>query len=81
MALGINKDKLDEIEGNNSKTTNCLSSVITDWINQNYNTTKYELPSWRTLCTALSKASGNKKFIKELAIEHGGKPECNLRII
>ena len=81
IALGIGADKLDEIEGNNSRTANCLSSVLTAWINQNYDTTKYKLPSWRTLCTALSKAVDKKKFVKDLAIEHGGMPESNLCII
>lgn len=73
IALGIGADKLDEIEGDNSRTANRLSSVLTAWINQNYDTTKYKLPSWRTLCTALSKAVEKKKFVKDLAIEHGGK--------
>ena len=72
IALGISGDKLDEIEGNNRQTTNCLSSILTTWVRQNYDTGKFKLPSWRTLCMALSQVSDNKKFIKDLALKHGG---------
>ena len=81
IALGISADILDEIEANNSKTTDRLSSVLTEWINQNYDTTRHKLPSWRTLCAALSKASNKKAFIKDLAMEHGGKPEGKVILI
>ena len=72
-ALGIDHHKLDEIAGNNHhKASDCLSDVLKDWIGQNYNTGKYGVPSWKTLCKALSKVA-DKKFVKDLAKAHGGK--------
>lgn len=73
MALGIGADALEGIAGDNSKGADRLSRVITTWIRQNYDTEKFPLPSWRTLCKALSAVSDNKKFIKDLALKHGGK--------
>ena len=74
MALGISGKKLDEIIGNCNKTTDCLNRVITIWVEQSYDTERFKLPSWKTMCGASSKVSDDKKFIKDLALEHGGKP-------
>lgn len=73
IALGIRKETLAEIEENYSRATDYLSSVLTAWINQNYDTKAYSVPSWKTLCVALSNVSDKKKFIKDLAMKHGGK--------
>ena len=75
-SLGIHSHKLNEIGGNNFyQAGNCLGDVLREWIGQNYNTEKYGLPSWRTLCKALftCNAVSDKKFVKELAGKHGGK--------
>ena len=68
-ALGISPAKLDEIAVNNSQAGDRLSKVLQCWIGQNYNTTKFGLPSWRTLCKGISQAA-DKKFVKDLAKVH-----------
>ena len=72
-ALGISGHKLEEIAGNHHhQAADCLSSVLQEWIGQNYNTQKFGMPSWRTLCKALSQISENK-FFKDVARKHTGK--------
>ena len=73
IALGISGHVLDEIAGNHHhQAGDCLASVLQKWIGQNYNTDKFGLPSWRTLCRAIQSVSDNK-FFKDLARKHGGK--------
>ena len=74
IALGISGHVLDEIASNHHhQASDSLASVLQKWIGQNYNTDKFGVPSWRTLCRAIQKVSDNK-FFKDLARSHGGKP-------
>ena len=74
IALGISGRMLNEIAGNHHhQASDCLASILQEWIGQNYNTAKFGAPSWRTLCRAIQKVSDNK-FFKDLARSHGGKP-------
>lgn len=80
-ALGIRAHTLEEIGGNRHyQASDCLSSVLKEWIGQNYNTGKFGLPSWRTLCEAVLQVS-DYKFFKELAQKHGGKSKNNIPLI
>ena len=73
-ALGISGHKLEEIASNHHhQAADCLSSVLQDWIGQNYSTQKFGMPSWRTLCKAIQQVSDNK-FFRDVARKHGGKP-------
>ena len=68
-ALGLASHQIQEIEGNDTKNSACLDRAIETWIGQNYNTDKFGLPSWRTLCKAVSQVA-DKKYFKELAEKH-----------
>ena len=63
-------DQLEEIEENDRRASDRLSKVIQTWIGQNYNTQKFGLPSWRTLCKALKRV--DTKLCKDLARDHPG---------
>ena len=48
----------------------CLNEALKEWIQQNYNTGKYGLPSWRTLLEGVARV--NMALFKKLAAEHPG---------
>lgn len=73
-ALGLLAYQLEEIEGNNRTNSECLDKMLEIWIGQNYSVEKFGLPSWRTLCKALSQVA-DMKYFKELAEKHKGKIE------
>ena len=68
--VGLAPDQIDEIEENERRASDRLSKVIQTWIGQNYNTQKFGLPSWRTLCKALLRC--DTRLCKQLAREHPG---------
>lgn len=74
-ALGITANKIQEIETNNSRNAaQCLDEALQYWIEQNCKPDLvYGLPSWRSLCHAISMVEGMKKHFKDLAKAHGGK--------
>lgn len=71
LRLGLAAHQIDEIEGNNPRnTTACLDDALQVWISQNYNTSKFGAPSWRTLCAAIKDLDA--KLFKKVATEHKG---------
>lgn len=70
MGLGLSPDQIDEVEENGRRASDRLQKVIQLWIEQNYNTQRYGLPSWRTLCKALKGCDG--RVCKEVARKHPG---------
>ena len=74
-ALGLAAHLLDEIEADCSTNSARLDKMIEKWIGQNYNTDRFGMPSWRTLCKAVSGVADMKHF-KELAENHKCKMGC-----
>ena len=48
----------------------CWNEALKEWIKQNYNIQKHNLPSWRALLQAIVKV--NKQQFKKLAAAHKG---------
>ena len=73
QSLGIVANKIKEIKQNNiHDVSQCLYEAINYWIQQNCTTDKHGLPSWRTLCKAISKVEGTRKIVRDLAKDHRG---------
>ena len=71
--LGLIASKLDEIKANNSNnSTDCWNSALLEWVHQNYDTTEFGEPSWRTFLKAVALADCNKLEVKKLAANHPG---------
>ena len=67
--LGLAVDDLERIMKDHctdSKT--CLKKALHEWINQNYSTARYGLPSWRTLLKAV--AEMDRYLFKKLAVKY-----------
>ena len=59
LRLGLLEPKLREIEEDqNSKPARCMRHVLSNWLQQNYNTDKKGEPSWGTLADALERING-----------------------
>lgn len=72
MKLRINASKLSEIEGNNPRNIGeCMSQMLLEWLNKNYNTSRFGDPSWRLLADAVWKL--NRDVFRAIADEHGCK--------
>lgn len=57
---------------NHDDVSQCLYEAINYWINQNCNPEEHGMPSWRTLCKALSEVNGLNLAFRTLAKAHGG---------
>ena len=69
--LGLRHSLIDSIKRNNPNNTfGCLNNAFKEWIMQNYNTEKFDKPSWRSLLTAVAKV--DKLLFKTLAEKHQG---------
>ena len=69
--LGLRPSLIASIRRNNpNDNTGCWNDALLEWINQNYNTEKFGLPSWRTFLTAVAKV--DKLQFKKLAAENQG---------
>ena len=69
--LGLSISLIDKIKaGSHSNIDACWSEALKNWIKQNYNTSRFGLPSWRTLLEAIARV--NKLLFKRLADSHKG---------
>ena len=55
---------------NPGDTRACLNNTMELWLRENYNTTKFGHPSWRTLVKAVARM--DKALANEIANEHRG---------
>ena len=54
--LGLRIGLIDSIKGNYPNDNSaCWSEALKHWIQQNYNTARFGLPSWRTLLEAIAR--------------------------
>ena len=77
-ALRLRKPILDRIEKerqNDVKT--CLSEMVTEWLNQSYNTERFGLPSWKMLVEAVAHRNGgnNNALAVRIATKYNGQCE------
>ena len=69
--LGLSIGLIDEIKADSRISVNeCWNEALKNWIKQNYKTSRFGLPSWRTLLEAIARV--NKLLFKRLADSHKG---------
>ena len=69
--LGLSIGCIDTIKKNlSTDATGCWNEALKQWIQQNYRTKKFGLPSWRTLLEAIARV--DKRLFKDLADKHQG---------
>ncbi len=66
---------LDSIRNRSTSDTIAMTSVIDEWLNGNYNTTRFGIPTWKMLVEVVAHPNGgNKTFLAErIASEHRDK--------
>ena len=70
--LGLNRRLIDSIKRNHpNDSTGCWNDALGHWIGQNYNTDRFNVPSWKVLLRSI--ALVDKLVFKELAREHEGE--------
>ena len=69
--LGLSISLIDKIKADSYIGVNeCWNEALKNWIKQNYKTSRFGLPSWRTLLEAIARV--NKLLFKRLADCHKG---------
>ena len=78
--LRLHPDLLNRIGAHHSDVTSCLEGVLTEWLKREYDTTRFGLPSWQLLVTAVAHpAGGNDHALAgQIAGRHNGKWEAVL---
>ena len=72
ILLGISQSKVDAIEQTYlGRGYDCLSKGLNEWLQRNYNTDKYGLPSWRTLIEHVDDI--DCALARDLVKKHEGK--------
>ncbi len=66
---------LDSVRNRSTTDTIAMTSVIDEWLNGNYNTTRFGVPTWKMLVEVVAHPNGGKnKFLAErIASEHRDK--------
>ncbi|CAI8047439.1 hypothetical protein GBAR_LOCUS26218 [Geodia barretti] len=58
-ALRLRQPDLDRIKADHQQdSSSCLSEMVTEWLNQSYNTERFGLPSWKMLVEAVAHRNG-----------------------
>ena len=76
LALRLNPSVLARIEKERpSDVRACLSEMVTEWLNQSYNTERFGVPSWKMLVEAVAHPNGgnNHALAQKIAAIHTGK--------
>ena len=55
LHLGLTYDKLTTIEANYRQVERCLQEYLSCWLRMDYDTSKYNKPTWTALAIALEK--------------------------
>ena len=66
---------LDTIEKNRKDVKDCLSDVLTQWLNKAYNMQRFGQPSWQLLVSAVRHPAGgdNQALADTMAAKYGGR--------
>ena len=73
LALRLSSALLVRIENEYSGVAeDCLTGVLTVWLNQNYNTDRFGEPSWELLAQAVGHPAGGKsaKLSNDIRLRH-----------
>ena len=73
LALRLDISQLNEIESDNKKSSDCLTRVLTLWLNKAYNTERFGEPSWKLLARAVADpVGGNNPALAEETVKKYG---------
>ena len=75
LALRLNSGQLKKIEKDNRDSVeDCLTEVLTLWLNKAYNTERFGEPSWELLARAVAHPAGgnNPALAEEITKKYGG---------
>ena len=74
LALRLRPADLQTIETHRTDPNSCLTDVLTKWLQQNYNTDRFGLPSWKLLVNAVAHCIGgnNPALARQIATKHNG---------
>ena len=75
-AFRLKQSKLREIQvANHGNPEDCLRSVLDNWLNRNYNVTKFGEPSWRRVVEVVADpaAGDNVVLARSIATAHSCK--------
>ena len=75
LALRLKPTTLDTIEKNRKDAKDCLSDVLTQWLNKAYNMQRFGEPSWQLLVSAVRHPAGgdNQALADTMATKYGGR--------
>ena len=66
LALGLEFSQLEEIRASNRDASECLTAMLSEWLNRAYDTTAHGEPSWHKLSEAVRhKAGGNNPSLAD----------------
>ena len=66
LALRLNPSQLNTIGRGNGDVEDCLTEMLTLWLQKNYNTERFGEPSWELLARAVGHpAGGNNSALAE----------------
>ena len=71
-ALRLHPDLLNRIEASTTDVERCLERALSEWLKREYDTTRFGLPTWQLLVTAVAHPAG------QIAGRHNGKWEAVL---
>ena len=74
-ALRLHPDLLNRIGADHSDVTSSLEGVLTEWLKREYDTSRFGLPSWGLLVSAVAHPAGGKDhaLAGQIAERHNGK--------
>ena len=75
-ALRLRQPDLDRIQADHQQDSRiCLSEMVTEWLNQSYNTERFGLPSWKMLVEAVAHRNGgnNNALAIHIATKYNGQ--------
>ena len=69
LALRLDPSQLKKIEKENGDLEDCVTEILTPWLNKNYNTERFGEPSWTLLAEAVASPAGgnNTALAPEIA--------------
>ena len=72
LALRLDPDQVKRIKKENSDLEDCLTEVLTLWLQKNYNTERFGEPSWEMLARVVGHPAGgnNSALAEEISRRH-----------
>ena len=76
-ALRLRPSTLARIKADHQQDSrSCLSEMVTEWLNQSYNTERFGLPSWKMLVEAVAHRNGGNNNALAIHIATKYKGQC-----